>query len=164
MIRPKPGTFMMVITPGVDLKPLANGADYCFVLDVSGSMQSKMKTLKRGVLKAMEKLQTRRPISVFDVFQSGSRIDPRMDAGIRQSLIKAREMIELLNAGGSTNLYAGLSLALKNLDDDRAANIILVTDAVTNTGVVNPEEFYKLLQQVDIRILAFCWETVPTGL
>ena len=42
-------------------------------------------------------------------------------------------------AGECTNLYAGLSLALKNLNDDRAANIILVTDAVTNTGVVNPE-------------------------
>jgi Ca-activated chloride channel family protein len=64
-------------------------------------------------------------------------------------------MIESLNAGGSTNLYAGLSLALDNLDDDRAANIILVTDAVTNTGVVNPEEFHKLLRQVDVRIFGF---------
>jgi Ca-activated chloride channel family protein len=71
------------------------------------------------------------------------------------SLLKAREMIESLSAGGSTNVYAGLSLALKNLDDDRAANIILVTDGVTNTGVVNPEEFYKLLQQVDVRIFGF---------
>jgi len=51
------GTFMMVITPGVDLKPLANGADYCFVLDVSGSMQSKLHTLKKGVMNSIEKLQ-----------------------------------------------------------------------------------------------------------
>jgi Ca-activated chloride channel family protein len=64
-------------------------------------------------------------------------------------------MIDSLNAGGSTNLYAGLSLALDNLDDDRAANIILVTDAVTNTGMVNPEEFHQLLRQVDVRIFGF---------
>jgi len=32
------GTFMMVVTPGLDLKPLDQGADYIYVLDTSGSM------------------------------------------------------------------------------------------------------------------------------
>jgi Ca-activated chloride channel family protein len=150
-----PGTFMMVITPGVDLKPLANGVDYCFVLDVSGSMQSKMGTFKHGVMKAMEKLKSGDRFRIVTFSSQAAELTydwlPVSDA----SLIKAREMIETLSAGGSTNVYAGLSLALKNLDDDRAANIILVTDGVTNTGVVNPEEFYKLLQQVDVRIFGF---------
>ena len=150
-----PGTFMMVITPGVDLKPLANGVDYCFVLDVSGSMQSKMGTFKHGVMKAMEKLKSGDRFRIVTFSSQAAELTsdwlPVSDA----SLIKAREMIESLSAGGSTNVYAGLSLALKNLDDDRAANIILVTDGVTNTGVVNPEEFYKLLQQVDVRIFGF---------
>jgi len=151
----KPGTFMMVITPGVDLKPLVDGTDYCFVLDVSGSMKSKMGTFKRGVMKAMEKLK---PGDRFRIVAFSSQAGeltrdwlPVTDA----SLKKARDMIDSLNAGGSTNLYAGLFLALNNLDDDRAANIILVTDAVTNTGVVNPEEFHKLLRQVDVRIFGF---------
>jgi Ca-activated chloride channel family protein len=151
----KPGTFMMVITPGVDLKPLANGADYCFVLDVSGSMQSKMGTFKRGVMKAMEKLKPGDRFRVVTFSSQAGELIPEWLPVSDASLIKAREMIESLSAGGSTNLYAGLSLALKNLDDDRVANIILVTDAVTNTGVVNPEEFYKLLQQVDVRIFGF---------
>ena len=69
--------------------------------------------------------------------------------------VKAQKMIDSLQAGGSTNLYAGLSLALNDLDDDRAVNIILVTDAVTNTGVVNPVEFHKLLQKVDVRVFGF---------
>ena len=150
-----PGTFMMVITPGVDLKPLANGVDYCFVLDVSGSMQSKMGTFKHGVMKAMEKLKSGDRFRIVTFSSQAAELTsdwlPVSDA----SLLKAREMIESLSAGGSTNVYAGLSLALKHLDDDRAANIILVTDGVTNTGVVNPEEFYKLLQQVDVRIFGF---------
>jgi Ca-activated chloride channel family protein len=150
-----PGTFMMVITPGVDLKPLANGVDYCFVLDVSGSMQSKMGTFKHGVMKAMEKLKSGDRFRIVTFSSQAAELTsdwlPVSDA----SMIKAREMIESLSAGGSTNVYAGLSLALKHLDDDRAANIILVTDGVTNTGVVNPEEFYKLLQQVDVRIFGF---------
>jgi Ca-activated chloride channel family protein len=64
-------------------------------------------------------------------------------------------MIDSLQAGGSTKLYAGLSLALRDIDDDRAANIILVTDAVTNSGVVDPVEFHNLLQQVDVRVFGF---------
>ncbi len=151
----KPGTFMMVITPGVDLKPLVDGTDYCFVLDVSGSMKSKMGTFKRGIMKAMEKLKSGDRFRILTFSSQAGELTrdwlPVTDA----SLIKAREMIDSLNAGGSTNLYAGLSLALNNLDDDRAANIILVTDAVTNTGVVNPEEFHKLLRQVDVRIFGF---------
>ena len=42
--KDKPGTFMMIVTPGVDLKPLTRGADYSYVLDVSGSMQGKLHT------------------------------------------------------------------------------------------------------------------------
>ena len=151
----KPGTFMMVITPGVDLKPLTNGVDYCFVLDVSGSMQSKMGTFKRGVITALEKLKAGDRFRVVTFSSQAGELTREWLPVSDTSLIKAREMIESLSAGGSTNLYAGLSLALKNLDDDRAANIILVTDAVTNTGVVNPEEFYKLLRQVDVRIFGF---------
>jgi Ca-activated chloride channel family protein len=151
----KPGTFMMVITPGLDLKPLANGADYCFVLDVSGSMQSKMGTFKHGVMKAMEKLKPGDRFRIVTFSSQAAELTREWLPASDASLIKAREMIDSLSAGGSTNLYAGLSLALKHLDDDRAANIILVTDAVTNTGVVNPEEFYKLLQQVDVRIFGF---------
>ncbi len=151
----KPGTFMMVITPGLDLKPLANGSDYCFVLDVSGSMQSKMGTFKHGVMKAMEKLKPGDRFRIVTFSSQAAELTREWLPASDASLIKAREMIDSLSSGGSTNLYAGLSLALKHLDDDRAANIILVTDAVTNTGVVNPEEFYKLLQQVDVRIFGF---------
>ena len=149
------GTFMMVVTPGLDLKPLTNGADYCFVLDVSGSMQSKLHTLKKGVMNALEKLKPGDRFR-FVTFSSNARelIGNWMPVS-DESLVKARELIETLNSGGSTNMYAGLSLALKRLNDDRATNIILVTDAVTNTGVVDPQDFHKLLQKFDVRVFGF---------
>ena len=34
-------------------------------------------------------------------------------------------------------MYEGLSLGPADLDDDRATSVMLVTDAVTNTGVVD---------------------------
>ena len=150
-----PGTFMMVITPGEDLKPLTNGADYCFVLDLSGSMQSKLHTLKKGVMKALEKLK---PGDRFRFVTFSSNADELTKDWIPvsdEALIRAREILEPVTSGGSTNLYAGLTLGLKRLDDDRAANIVLVTDAVTNTGIVNPQEFHKLLRKVDVRVFGF---------
>ncbi|MBW2443660.1 MAG: VWA domain-containing protein [Deltaproteobacteria bacterium] len=151
----EPGTFMMVITPGIDLKPLTNGVDYCFVMDVSGSMQSKMGTFKQGVIKAIEKLKPEDRFRLVTFSSSASELTRKWLPASDANRIKAQTMIDSLQAGGSTNLYAGLSLALKDLDDDRAANIILVTDAVTNTGVVDPVEFHKLLQQVDVRVFGF---------
>ena len=151
----EPGTFMMVITPGVDLQPLTNGVDYCFVLDISGSMQSKMGTFKKGVMKAVEMLKPEDRFRLVTFSSNASELTRRWLPASDENRIKAQKMIDSLQSGGSTNLYAGLSLALNDLDDDRAVNIILVTDAVTNTGVVNPVEFHKLLQTVDVRVFGF---------
>jgi len=151
----EPGSFMMVITPGVDLKPLTNGMDYCFVLDISGSMQSKMGTFKRGVMKAIEKLKPEDRFRLVTFSSNASELTRKWLPASDENRVKAQQMIDSLQSGGSTNLYAGLSLALDDLDDDRAANIILVTDAVTNTGVVNPVEFHKLLQKIDVRVFGF---------
>jgi Ca-activated chloride channel family protein len=151
----EPGSFMMVITPGEDLKPLANGADYCFVLDLSGSMQSKLHTLKKGVIRALEKLKPGDRFRLVTFSSNAQELTRDWIPVSDEALGRAREILDPVTAGGSTNIYAGLTLGLKRLDDDRAANIVLVTDAVTNTGVVNPLEFYQLLQKVDVRVFGF---------
>ena len=43
-----PGTFMLVVTPGIDLKPIATGSDYVFILDSSGSMALEDGDVARG--------------------------------------------------------------------------------------------------------------------
>ena len=46
-------------------------------------------------------------------------------------------------------------MAMENLDADRATSVVLVTDGVTNTGVVDPVAFHKLVKSHDIRIFGF---------
>lgn len=152
--KDKPGTFMMVVTPGVDLKPLANGADYVFVLDTSGSMQGKIRTLARGVTQAIGKMQ---PQDRFRVVEFGNSAREVIDwtAATPENVQQAITKIEALQPNGSTNLYAGLHEALDNLDNDRVTSIVLVTDGVTNTGVVSPKEFAKLLSTYDLRVFGF---------
>jgi Ca-activated chloride channel family protein len=150
-----PGTFMLVVTPGVDLGPIAGGADYCFVLDVSGSMETKLSALTRGVTRALGQM---RPDDRFRivVFREGARdLTGGFLPATAQNVAAALGQVESLTADGGTNLYAGLDLALKGLDNDRATSVVLVTDGVTNTGVVDPAEFHRLLARYDVRVFGF---------
>lgn len=150
----KPGTFMLVVTPGVDLQPLVNGSDYVFVLDTSGSMQGKIRTLVRGVSQAIGKMQPRDRFRVV-AFSSGAREVIDWTAATPENVQQAIATLEALRPDGSTNLYAGLHEALDGLDNDRVTSIVLVTDGVTNTGVVAPKEFAKLLATYDLRVFGF---------
>jgi hypothetical protein len=51
-----PGTFMIVVTPAAPLKRIAEGIDWTFVPDVSGSMAGqKITTLANGVSQVLGK-------------------------------------------------------------------------------------------------------------
>ena len=151
----KPGTFMMVLTPGVDLAPLSSGSDYVFVLDTSGSMEGKIGTLARGVERAIGELDANDRFRIV-TFSSRARELTRgwvpVDADNTSRVLSE---VKRLRADGSTNLYDGLGLAFDRLDDDRTTSVILVTDAVTNTGVVDPREFHQLMKKVDVRVFGF---------
>jgi Ca-activated chloride channel homolog len=154
--KDQPGTFMLVVTPGVDLKPITSGADYAFVLDVSGSMQGrKIQSQARAVARALGEL---RPADRFRIvaFASNAReLTQGWTPATPANVAAAARTVEGLQAGGSTNLYEGVGLALKGLDDDRATSVLLVTDGVTNTGVVDPRSFEALVKQHDIRVFGF---------
>jgi len=151
----KPGTFMLTLTPGIDLQPLERGADYLFVLDVSGSMSGKLHTLVEGVRRGIGSL---RPEDRFRIVAFNNRAreltrdwTPATESQVRHAL----ETLDRLSANGGTNVYAGLELALSSLDSDRATSLVLVTDGVTNTGVVDPGRFAKLMRRYDVRMFGF---------
>jgi len=151
-----PGTFMMVLTPGLDLPPLTSGADFLFVLDVSGSMNGgKIRTLTRGVGQAIGGLDPADRFRIVTFNSSARDLTGGWIPATPERVEKALGRLEKLVAGGSTNLFAGLKLATKRLDDDRATSVVIVTDAVTNTGVVDPAAFRKLMKRYDLRLFGF---------
>ncbi len=152
--KDKPGTFMMVVTPGIDLQPLTQGADYCYVLDVSGSMQGKIHTLANGVAQAIGQMSPNDRFRVITFNNSAREVIPWTVAS-PENAQQAITLVKGLTPSGGTNLYDGVSLALKNLDADRATSVVLVTDGVANQGIVQPAEFHKLLKQVDVRVFGF---------
>lgn len=152
--KDKPGTFMMVVTPGIDLQPLTSGADYTYILDVSGSMQGKLHALANGVAQALGQMSPQDRFRVVTFNDSAREIIPWTSAS-PENAQAAIARVKSLTSSGGTNLFAGVSLGLKDLDADRAASVILVTDGVANQGIVQPAEFHKLLKQVDIRVFGF---------
>ncbi len=149
------GTFMMVVTPGVDLAPITAGHDIVFVLDVSGSMDTKIATLTGAVTQSIQQLtaQDRFRIVAFD--STARDISGGYLAATSENIATAKAEVEALQAQNSTDLYAGMQLALSNIDSDRVTEVLLVTDGVTNTGVVEPVSFVKLLKESDVRTFGF---------
>lgn len=151
----RPGSFMMVMTPGVDLKPLESGADYIFALDVSGSMKTKLHTLVSGVKKAIGQLDARDRFRIVAFSDAAYDLNRgwlnATEANVNETVFR----LDQLSSGGGTNVYAGVHLAMESLDADRVATLILVTDGVTNRGIVDPREFYQVMHRQDFRFYGF---------
>ena len=176
----QPGTFMLTVTPGGDLATIGDatasasapqsgmtysesitvsstaGADYIFVLDVSGSMLQKMPTLVRGVQQTLTHFKTgdRFRIILFD--SRAVELTPGfVDANPQSVALWSEKLQQLHPPVGGTDVYEGLEAGLHAVEADRATSILLVTDGVTNQGIVDPKEFYALLKKYDVRVFAF---------
>jgi len=151
----RPGTFMLVATPGLDLQPITGGSDTVFVLDVSGSMAGKLQTLANGVSQALGTLDPKDRYRIVTFNTRARELTHGWTPATPEAVKRSIADVGKLGASQGTNMYEGLSLALSGLDDDRATSVVLVTDAVTNTGIVDPKEFHDLMKQYDIRVFGF---------
>ena len=146
------GSFLLTLTPGIDLAPITEGRDWLFVLDTSGSMAGKFPALADGVGRTIESLNPGdrfRIVTFSDRARALSRgyVDVN-DASVRKALADVRN----LSAGGSTNLFDGLKEALSGIDDERTSAIVLVTDGVANVGPTKMSRFLELLEPYDVRL------------
>ena len=150
------GTFMLVVTPAADLRPIAEGSDWTFVLDVSGSMDGgKLATLAKGVGKVLGQMRPNDRFRIVTFNDNARDLTGGYIAATPQAVQDWLARIQALQAGGSTNLFAGLEQAYRPLDDDRTSGVILVTDGVANVGPTTHRDFLNLLKNCDLRLFTF---------
>jgi len=148
----KRGTYMMVVTPGDDLKPINKGKDWVFVLDISGSMTGKYATLAEGVQRALKKM---RPNDRFRIvlFNSQARdLTPAYVNATPEMIKLYSDKVAAIQPNSGTNLYQGLVNGIQHIDADRTSAIVLVTDGVANVGETQQRQFIDLVKKKDIRL------------
>lgn len=146
------GTFMLTLTPGIDLAPITEGRDWLFVLDTSGSMQGKFSALVDGVQSALTSLNPEDRFKVILFSDRARNLSGDYLPADSQSVNSTLKQLDKLQAGGGTNLFDGLKNAVKSLDKDRTTAIVLVTDGVANVGATQLTQFLKLMDKVDVRL------------
>lgn len=146
------GTFMLVVTPGDDLKPITEGRDWVFVLDISGSMKGKYATLADGVQRALKKLRPEDRFRIVLFNNSARELTSGYVNATPEAVARYANAVASTQPGGGTNLYAGLQLGIDALDADRTSGILLVTDGVANVGETKQKKFIDLLRQDDVRL------------
>ncbi|MEM7567745.1 MAG: VIT and VWA domain-containing protein, partial [Pseudomonadota bacterium] len=146
------GTFMLTLTPGLDLQPITDGRDFAFVLDVSGSMSGKIGTLGEGVAQALASLRPEDRFSIVTFGDAARTLTGGLVDATPEAVAHWSAKARALEVGGSTNLYDGLDLGLKTLDADRTGAVVLVTDGEANVGVTETKRFLDLVRGQDTRL------------
>lgn len=120
-----------------------------FLVDVSGSMSTpnKLPLVKRGLSLLTEEMTEKDHISIVTYAgDAGLKLEPT--PGNNQARIM--QVIDGLNAGGSTNGAAGINLAyeqaLRHFNKEGSNRVILCTDGDFNVGVSSDDELVKLIQ------------------
>lgn len=151
----KRGTFMLTLTPGDDLQPIHEGSDWMFVLDVSGSMRGKYRTLADGVQQALGRLRANDRFRIVLFNDSARELTSGYVVATPENVEHYAEAVAQVQPGNGTDLYAGLQKVLGGIDADRTSAIVLVTDGVANVGETRQRRFIDLIGKKDIRLFTF---------
>lgn len=151
----KRGTVKLTFTPGDDLTRVTQGRDWVFVLDKSGSMAGKYSTLVEGVRQGLGKLPSEDRFRVVMFDSHTYDLTGGFVAVNSANVTRALQSVENVEPSDGTNLYEGMSAAVRKLDDDRPTGIVLVTDGVANVGVTEKRRFFDLMAKYDVRLFTF---------
>jgi Ca-activated chloride channel family protein len=148
------GTFMLLVTPGIDLAPIEHGTDIVYVLDFSGSKEGQIETLKAAVSQALGELGAQDRFRLVGFSDHAFEIAPLEDAS-PANVAKASSQLAAAGLVSGTNLFEGLSTGLDASDPERVTTVFLVTDGVANEGIIDAMSFDSLLREKDVRVNGF---------
>ncbi len=131
-----------------------------FVLDRSGSMSGRKIEQARRALRFM--LEQLKPADTFNIVVYDSSVEafrPELQRADKKTLRAARDFVEGIDAGGSTNIDAALQTALRMLtDSSRPSYVLFLTDGLPTTGERNELRIAENAKRANrVRARLFCF-------
>ena len=128
--------------------------DVALVVDTSGSMRGDLPLVQSAAIGLVSKLRTS---------DRGAVVEVRDNAGIRQPFTSDRALMErairALSTSGSTALYDGLYVVLREFERERRASaqvrrqaLVLLSDGVDNRSRLGFDDVVELARRVDVNI------------
>ncbi len=131
--RGEDGYFLLTLTAGDELEKREDGADYVFVLDISGSMANDGKLgVSRGSIDAFVRAldeKDRFDVMTFNVAATPlfRELRPAADANKNE----AESFLLGQRARGGTSLEPAIRAAYAYKDPDRPLNVVILSDGMT---------------------------------
>lgn len=150
------GFFSLTLTAGADLPGKDTGADYVFVIDISGSMRDDGKLLLSkdcvGAFIAELGDQDRFEVLTFNI-QPHLAFNAKRPADA-QAKQDALAFLSRAQAGGGTVLNPALTTAYKYADPDRPLNVVILSDGLTEQS--ERRALHSLIQARPRNAKVFC--------
>jgi Ca-activated chloride channel family protein len=151
------GFFLLTLTAGEELaKPDGEGADYVFILDISGSMSSDGKlALSRNSLNAfVERLgkDDRFELIAFNV--KPHTLFGKLESVEDATKDRAGDFLASQQARGGTVLHPAINAAYRYGDPDRTLNVVILSDGMTEQQ--ERRELIELIGQRPSHARVFC--------
>lgn len=131
-------------------------ANIAFVVDRSGSMaaEGRMDYLKQGLLRSLDELKNGDVVHITLFDSTPCDLAQNFVVG-RDSISRLEQLIRHIEPRGSTNLFDGLTRGYASVDrtyqPGYTNRVILITDAIANTGVTDQAMISLVGQHYDAR-------------
>ena len=150
------GYFYLTVTPGDELKTQNAGADYVFVLDISGSMaqDGKLGTSRRSVDAFIRSLG---PNDRFDIITFNVAADAmfrELRAAVPENQQRGVAFLESQQARGGTVLAPAITSAYRYGNPDRPLNVVILSDGLTEQR--DRPELLSLIRSRPANARVFC--------
>jgi Ca-activated chloride channel family protein len=133
------GTFMLLLSPGLDAERERIARDVILVLDTSGSMEGeKLAQARAGLSYILEHLN---PEDRFNVITFSSQTRAFATHPVeRHRADEAILWMKTQEALGGTNIHVALSEAMAQADPGRSTAVVFLTDGLPTEGLVENDQ------------------------
>ena len=150
----KPGMFLLLVSPRTEVEKSGRVArDVVLVFDTSGSMKGpKLEQAKAAMKYCIRGVGTEDRFAMVQFATTAQSYAEGWTAGTEEGKKKACEWVDGQEAGGATNIWGALGLALGlPTDEKRPVTILFVTDGQPTAEVTDVKQLVQLVKEKNSR-------------